>query len=55
MYLHLFEIAVHLSLWSIKGTTEFQFAISCKIIRNYIFEVTNYRRTILIFSLLEER
>ena len=54
IYLHLFEIAINLWLGSIRGTTEFQFAFRNKITRNYIFEVTNCKRIILIISLLCE-
>ena len=35
--------------------TEFQFDFLSKSKRNYIFQVTNYGRIILIFSLLDER
>ena len=55
MYLHLLEIAMYIWLGYIKGITEFQFAFCNKITRNYIFEVTNCRRKVLILSLLEER
>ena len=46
---------MYIWLGSIKGITEFQFAFCNKITRNYIFEVTNCRRKVLILSLLEER
>ena len=42
-------------LGSIRGKTKFQFAFRGKITLNFIFEVTNCRKIILIFSLLEER
>ena len=54
IYLHLFEIAICLWLGSIGDTTEFQFAFRSKITWNFIFEASNCRRIILIFSLSEE-
>ena len=55
VYLHLFEIAIYLWLGSIGDTKGFQFVFRSKITWNYVFEETNYRRMILIFSLLAER
>ena len=55
MYLHLVEIAVYLWLESIGDATEFQFAFRSKITWNCIFQASNCRRIILIFSLLEEQ
>ena len=55
LYLRLVEIAVYLWLESIGDTTEFQFAFRGKITWNYIFQASNCRRIILIFSLAEER
>ena len=55
VYLHLFEIAIYLWLGSIGDTKGFQFVFRNKITWNYVFEETNYRRMILIFSLLAER
>ena len=51
MYLHLFEIAVCLSLRAIEEQTELQFAFRYKMKWNNIIQVTNCRRIILIFSL----
>ena len=53
MYLLLFKIAVYLWIGSIGDTTEFQFAFHSKIMQNYIFEATNCRWIILIFSLFK--
>ena len=55
MYLHLVEIAIYPWLESIGDTIEFQFAFRSKITWNYIFQASNRRQIILIFSLLEER
>ena len=55
MYLELLEIAIYLWFGSIKGTKKFQFGFRSKITWNYIFEVTNCCRIILIFTLLQER
>ena len=51
MYIHLLEIAIYLCSGCFGDTTEFQFAFRGKITGNYIFEATNCRRIIMIFSL----
>ena len=44
MYLHLFEIAVYLSLRTIEEQTEFQFAFRYKMKWNNIFQASNCRQ-----------
>ena len=55
MYLHLLETAIYLWFGTIGDTAEFQFTFRKKITYNNIFQATNFRRIISIFSLLEER
>ena len=50
----LVEIAIYIWLESIGDTTEFQFDFRNRVTWNYIFQASNCKRIILIFSLVEE-